>query len=217
VIYDELRKNSDFQAYSDLRSAGVGMVGVVHAGSAIDALQRLLLGGRVELGQVPSTVDTIVHIEDGRVAKVSALSLKVKLPTGMGGTQRDLARPVVEVRDFERGALEYEMFTFGGEKVVVPVRGVVTPTVKRGKRPVGKGVPGESVPVSVSYSKKKVTIYTGRKYSKQRIEIFADDLYLFTTVVGRNGESSIRIKTRQGSMLVDAMEEGANITAKIAE
>ncbi len=218
VIYDELRKNSDFQAYSDLRSAGVGMVGVVHAGSAIDALQRLLLGGRVELGQVPSTVDTIVHIEDGLVSKVSSLSLKVKLPTGMGGTQRDLARPVVEVRDFERGMLEYEMFTFGGEKVVVPVRGTVAPTLRGERRePKDRGVPGETVPVSVSYSKKKVTIYTGRKYSKQRIEIFAGDLYLFTTVVGRNGESSIRIKTRQGSMLVDAMEEGANITARIAE
>ncbi|MHA2046258.1 MAG: ATPase, T2SS/T4P/T4SS family [Candidatus Thorarchaeota archaeon] len=218
VIYDELRKNSDFQAYADLRSAGVGMVGVVHAGSAIDALQRLLLGGRVELGQVPSTVDTIVHIEDGQVSSVSSLSLKVKLPTGMGGTQRDLARPVVELRDFERGVLEYEMFTFGGEKVVVPVRGAGAPTVRGGRRaPKGRTVPGESVTVSVSYSKKKVTIYSGRKYSKQRIEIFAGDRYLFTSVVGRNGESSIRIKTRQGSMLVDAMEEGATITAKIAQ
>jgi ATPase len=218
VIYDELRKNSDFQAYADLRSAGVGMVGVVHAGSAIDALQRLLLGGRVELGQVPSTVDTIVHIEDGQVSSVSSLSLKVKLPTGMGGTQRDLARPVVELRDFERGVLEYEMFTFGGEKVVLPVRGVGAPTLRGGKRaPKDRSVPGETVPVSVSYSKKKVTIYSGRKYSKRRIEIFAGDLYLFTTVVGRNGESSIRIKTRQGSMLVDAMEEGATITAKIAQ
>ncbi len=218
VIYDEIRKNSDFQAYADLRSAGVGMVGVVHAGSAIDALQRLLLGGRVELGQVPSTVDTIVHIEDGQVSSVSSLSLKVKLPTGMGGTQRDLARPVVELRDFERGVLEYEMFTFGGEKVVLPVRGVGAPTLRGGKRaPKDRRVLGETVPVSVSYSKKKVTIYSGRKYSKQRIEIFAGDLYLFTTVVGRNGESSIRIKTRQGSMLVDAMEEGATITAKIAQ
>lgn len=217
VIYDELRKNSDFQAYSDLRSAGVGMVGVVHAGSAIDALQRLLLGGRVELGQIPSTVDTVVQIEDGRVAKVSALSLKVKLPTGMGGTQRDLARPVVEVREFERGFLEYEMFTFGGEKVVVPVRGGMIHTTDGRRKPRGRGVPGESVPISVSYNKKKVTIYSGRKYAKQRIEIFADDLYLFTTVVGRNGESAIRIKTRQGSMLVDAMEEGATVTAKIAQ
>ena len=217
VIYDELRKDSDFQAYSDLRSAGVGMVGVVHAGSAIDAIQRLILRGRVELGQLPSTVDTVIHIEAGRVAKVASMALKVKLPTGMGGSQRDLARPVVEVRDFERGLLEYEMFTFGGEKVVVPVRGGTAPVMKGGRRDVRRGTPGESLPVSVSYSKKKVTINAGRKYAKQRIEIFANDLYLLTTVVGRNGESAIRIKTRQGSMLVDAMEEDAKITAKVAQ
>ena len=216
VIYDELRKNSDFQAYSDLRSAGVGMVGVVHAGSAIDALQRLILGGRVELGQVPSTVDTIIHIEDGRVAKVTSTSLKVKLPTGMSSAQRDLARPVVEVRDFEQGILEYEMFSFGGERVVVPVRGPGAPTTGyAGREPRGRA--GESVPVSVSYSKKKVTIYAGRKYAKQRIEVFANEQYLLTTVIGRNGESAIRIKTRQGSAIVDAMEEGAAITAKVTE
>ncbi|MHA2004957.1 MAG: PINc/VapC family ATPase, partial [Candidatus Thorarchaeota archaeon] len=215
VVYDELRKNSDFQAYSDLRSAGVGMVGVVHAGSAIDALQRLILGGRVELGQIPSTVDTIVHIEDGNVAKVSSLSLKVKLPTGMSSSQRDLARPVVEVRNFDEGVLEFEMFSFGGEKVVVPVRGVIAP-MRRGER-ITRGAPGESVPVSVSYSKKKVTLVAGRKYAKQRIEVFADDIYLLTTVIGRNGESAIRIKTRQGKSIVDAMEEGAKITAKVAK
>ena len=216
VIYDELRKSSDFSAYADLRSAGVGMVGVVHAGSSIDAIQRLTLGGRVELGQLPSTVDTVIHIEAGRVAKVSSLSLKVKMPTGMSSSQRDLARPVVEVRDFELGLLEYEMFTFGGEKVVVPVRGSGRPSTTK-KPEYRRGKPGESIPVSVSYSKKKVTIYAGREYSKQRMEIFADDMYLTTTMIGRNGESSIRIKTRQGSMIVDAMEEGSTITAKIAE
>jgi ATPase len=131
VIYDELRKNADFQAYSDLRSAGVGMVGVVHAGSAIDAVQRLILGGRVELGQLPSTVDTVLHIEAGRVAKISSLTLKVKLPTGMGGSQRDLARPVIEIRDFEVGALEHEIFSFGGEKIIVPVRGGVRSEVRQ--------------------------------------------------------------------------------------
>lgn len=216
VVYDELRKNADFQAYSDLRSAGVGMVGVVHAGSSIDAIQRLILGGRVELGQVPSTVDTVIQIEAGRVSKVSSLSLKVKLPTGMSSSQKDLARPVIEVREFENGWLEYEMFSFGGEKVVVPVRGAA-PRFREREREYRRGVPGEKVPISVSYSNKKVTIYAGRKYKKQRIEIFADDQYLFTTVVGRNGESSIRIKTRQGSILVDALEEGATISARVAE
>ncbi|MFW9918179.1 MAG: ATPase, T2SS/T4P/T4SS family [Candidatus Thorarchaeota archaeon] len=216
VIYDELRKSSDFSAYADLRSAGVGMVGVVHAGSSIDAIQRLTLGGRVELGQLPSTVDTVIHIEAGRVAKVSSLSLKVKMPTGMSSSQRDLARPVVEVRDFELGVLEYEMFTFGGEKVVVPVRGGPRATMPRDQES-RRGRPGDTIPVKVSYSKKKVTIYAGPKHAKQRMELFADDSYLTTTMIGRNGESSIRIKTRQGSMIVDAMEEGATITAKVAE
>jgi len=217
VIYDELRKNADFQVYSDLRSAGVGMVGVVHAGSAIDSVQRLILGGRVELGQLPSTVDTVLHIEAGRVAKISSLSLKVKLPTGMGGSQRDLARPVIEIRDFEVGALEYEIFSFGGEKIIVPVRGGMRPEIRQRDWGPKRGAPGQSVPISVSYSKKKVTITAGRKFAKMRIEVFADDHYLLTTVIGRNGESSIRIKTRQGGALVDALEENSVITAKIAE
>ncbi len=217
VVYDELRKDSDFKAYADLRSAGVGMVGVVHAGSAIDAIQRLILGGRVELGQLPSTVDTVLHVEAGRVAKVASLSLKVKLPTGMSSQQRDLARPVVEVRDFERGALEYEMFSFGGEKVVVPVRGESRTAFGAPQAAVDRGAPGESVPVSVSYSHKKVTIYAGRKYAKMRLDVFANDQYILATVVGRNGEASIRIKTRQGSALVDALEESATITAKVTE
>lgn len=217
VVYDELRKDSDFKAYADLRSAGVGMVGVVHAGSAIDAIQRLILGGRVELGQLPSTVDTVLHIEAGRVAKVAALSLKVKLPTGMSSQQRDLARPVVEVRDFERGALEYEIFSFGGEKVVVPVRGESRTVFGAPQAAVDRGTPGENVPVSVSYSHKKATIYAGRKYAKMRLDVFANDQYILATVVGRNGEASIRIKTRQGSALVDALEEGATITAKVAQ
>ncbi|RDE11061.1 MAG: ATPase [Candidatus Thorarchaeota archaeon] len=217
VVYDELRKDADFKAYADLRSAGVGMVGVVHAGSAIDAIQRLILGGRVELGQLPSTVDTVLHVEAGRIAKVASLSLKVKLPTGMSSQQRDLARPVVEVRDFERGVLEYEMFSFGGEKVVVPVRGESRTVFGAPQATVDRGTPGENVPVSVSYSHKKVTLYAGRKYAKMRLDVFANDQYILATVVGRNGEASIRIKTRQGSALVDALEEGATITAKVTE
>ena len=217
VVYDELRKDSDFEAYTDLRSAGVGMVGVVHAGSAVDAIQRLILGGRMDIGQLPSTVDTVIHIEAGKVSKVALLTLRVKLPTGMSSSQRDLARPVVEVRDFETGWLEYEIFSFGGERVIVPVKGGGRPSTRKGREDIRRGIPGESVPVSVSYSKKKVTVYTGRKYAKQRIELYADDIYLFTTVVGRNGESSIRIKTKQGKLLVDALEDDETITAKVAE
>jgi ATPase len=35
--------------------------------------------------------------------------------------EQDLARPVIEIRDFETGTLEYEIYTFGEENVIVPV------------------------------------------------------------------------------------------------
>jgi len=92
----------------------------------------------------------------------------------------------------------------------------VMPYTARGEQR-RRGVPGETVPVSLSYSKKKVTVTAGRKYAKQRVELFAEDQYLLTTVIGGNGESSIRVKTRQGAAIVDAMEDGVKITAKIVE
>jgi ATPase len=37
-------------------------------------------------------------------------------------TEADLTRPVVEVRDFEDGKLDYEIYTYGEENVVIPVK-----------------------------------------------------------------------------------------------
>jgi ATPase len=75
--------------------------------------------GRVELGMVPHILDTIIFVRDGSIKKVYELTLTVKVPSGM--TEADLARPLVEVRDFESGVIEYEIYTFGDENVVVPV------------------------------------------------------------------------------------------------
>ncbi len=118
TIYDEVRKTKDFDIFADMRLAGVGMIGVVHASRPIEAVQRFVR--RIELGIVPQVVDTIIFISKGRVEKVYTLSLTVKVPTGM--TESDLARPVVEVRDFETGKLEYEIYTYGEETVVVPIK-----------------------------------------------------------------------------------------------
>ncbi|HKF27484.1 MAG TPA: ATPase, T2SS/T4P/T4SS family, partial [Nitrososphaera sp.] len=117
TIFDEVRRAHDFEVFADMRLAGVGMVGVVHASSPLDAIQRFM--GRVELGMVPHILDTIIFVKDGRIRKVYELTLTVKVPSGM--TEADLARPLVEVRDFESGAIEYEIYTFGDENVVVPV------------------------------------------------------------------------------------------------
>jgi ATPase len=117
TIFDEVRRAHDFEVFADMRLAGVGMVGVVHASSPLDAIQRFM--GRVELGMIPHILDTIIFVRDGEIKKVYELSLTVKVPTGM--TEADLARPLVEVRDFETGKIEYEIYTFGEENVVVPV------------------------------------------------------------------------------------------------
>ena len=117
TIYDEVRKTEDFRVFGDMRLAGVGMVGVVHATRAIDALQRLI--GRVELGLIPQIVDTVVYIEAGEVHTVYDVTTEVKVPAGM--TEEDLARPVITVKDFETGEPTFEIYTFNRQVVTVPV------------------------------------------------------------------------------------------------
>ena len=117
TIFDEVRRREDFRTFADLRLTGVGMVGVVHANSPLDAIQRFI--GKIELGIIPNVLDTVVFVKDGQIEKVYDLELKVKVPTGM--TESDLARPVIEIRNFTDNILEHEIYTFGEENVIVPV------------------------------------------------------------------------------------------------
>ncbi len=117
TIFDEVRRREDFTTFSDLRLTGVGMVGVIHANSPLDAIQRFI--GKIELGIIPNVLDTVIFVNKGDIEKVYDLELKVKVPTGM--TESDLARPVIEIRNFENNVLEHEIYTFGEENVIVPV------------------------------------------------------------------------------------------------
>jgi ATPase len=118
TFFDEMRNTDDFKLFADLRLAGVGMVGVVHATNPIDAIQRFL--GRIEMGVIPQIVDTVFFIKDGFVNKVLSLKMTVKVPSGM--TEADLARPIVVVNDFETGKEAYEIYSYGEQTVVVPVQ-----------------------------------------------------------------------------------------------
>ncbi len=159
TIFDEMRRTEDFQVFADMRLAGVGMIGVVHATRGIDALQRLV--GRVELGMIPQVVDTVVFIEAGNVKQVYEVEFTVKVPTGMG--DEDLARPVIEVREFDSKKLMFEIYSFGEQVVVMPVSEIITekPTWRLAARTLeyelGKLVKGSLV-VEVK-SDQKATIY----------------------------------------------------------
>ena len=124
VIFDEVRRARDFEIFADVRLAGVGLLGVTHANSALEAIQRLI--GKVELGLVSQVLDTIIHVEAGQIQQVLELRMTVKPPTGM---QEELARPVIEVVEFPSGKITHEMFAFGSEIAVVPVEGRTTTSV----------------------------------------------------------------------------------------
>ena len=117
TIFDEMRNTDDFKLFGDLRLSGVGMMGVVHATNPIDAIQRFI--GRIELGVIPHVIDTVVFIKDGQVAKTFSVQMEIKVPSGM--VEADLARPVVTVRDFETQKLEFELYSYGEETVVIPI------------------------------------------------------------------------------------------------
>jgi len=117
TIFDEIRKTKDFRVFADMRLAGVGMIGVVHSTNPVSAIQRFI--GRLELGTIPHVIDTVIYISAGKILKTYEIRMIVKVPSGM--KEADLARPVVEVRDYETKRLEYEIYTYGEENVVMPV------------------------------------------------------------------------------------------------
>ncbi len=118
VVYDEVRKSEDFIIFADMRLAGIGLIGVTHANRAIDAIQRFI--GRVELGMIPQIVDTVIHIEGGKIKQILEMFFTVKIPSGM--EEADLARPVIIVKDFHTKKDLYEIYTYGEQVVVMPVQ-----------------------------------------------------------------------------------------------
>jgi ATPase len=118
TLFDEMRNKDDFSLFADLRLSGIGLAGVVHATNPVDAIQRFV--GKIDLGVIPHVIDTVIFIKDGQINKILSLQIEVKVPSGM--TEADLARPIVTVKDFETGKLEYELYSYGEETVVVPVQ-----------------------------------------------------------------------------------------------
>jgi len=119
TVYDEVRNKSDFELYKDLRLTGIGLVGVIHATRAVDSIQRFL--GTIEMGIIPQVIDTVIYINKWAIEQIYNLQLTVKVPEGM--ESEDLARPVIIVTSFLTKQVEYEIYTFGEQIVVMPLLG----------------------------------------------------------------------------------------------
>lgn len=265
TIFDEVRKSEDFEVFADLRLAGVGMVGVVHAASPLDAIQRFI--GRLELGMIPHVLDTIIFVSSGEIRKVYELSLTVRVPTGM--YEQDLARPLIEVRDFESGTLEYEIYTFGEENVIVPIEhendsngvkrlaeervmeimrrfdkdaevhikgnkaivkvsksaipliiGKNGSTVKELERMLGISIDvepkvkslAESVRFSINEAGNSLYLIFDYDMVNKSIDVYINDDYLFSAVVGKKAKIKISKGSDIGKRLLQALMAGDKIT-----
>lgn len=138
VIFDELRKNEDFSVFADMRLAGLGMVGVIHANSVQDALQRF--SDREDFSVLSQILNTIVFLEKGVITKIYEVGFTIKVPEGMGNEMH--IRPVTTVTETETGTLVLDVFRYDGQTIVMPVvPGVPAVTAA----PVAKAVPVQSV------------------------------------------------------------------------
>ncbi|MBA4734632.1 MAG: Flp pilus assembly complex ATPase component TadA [Candidatus Poseidoniales archaeon] len=185
VIFDEVRRARDFEIFADVRLAGVGLLGVTHANSALEAIQRLI--GKVELGLVSQVLDTVLHVEAGKIQQVLELRMTVKPPSGM---QEELARPVIEVVEFPSGKVTHEMFAFGSELAVVPV------SESRQKKPLQQLA-------------QKQLIHTIRQWAGVHVRVqFTSDasatVYapknMISTLVGRGGDNVRALQEQLGGL-----------------
>lgn len=257
TLFDEMRNLDDFKLFADLRLSGIGLAGVVHATKAVDAIQRFI--GKMELGVIPQVIDTVLFIKGGKVQKILSLKMVVKVPTGM--TEEDLSRPIVEIRDFESDKLEYEIYSYGEETVVVPVdetkaknpmlelasrqiekefsniateiKAEVTgnrtvniyvpedeiarvigkdgETIKKLEKKIGLSINVESlkfeedkreIKFNNGENKKYVCFFVDPQFRSRTADIHVDDVYLFSSIIGKNGDINVNKKSKLGANLM---------------
>jgi ATPase len=200
TFFDEMRNTEDFRLFADMRLSGVGMIGVMHATKPIDAIQRCL--GRIELGVIPHVVDTVIFIKDGQVGAVYAVRMTVKVPSGM--TEADLARPVVEVTEFESGKPVFELYTYGEETVVIPVQA-------EGKKPAVQRLAADSLR---NYFKELVGRASVEMASDSKA-IVSVPASTMASLIGRGGERIQAIEKELGlSIDVRELEAGGPSAAE---
>ncbi|MHA1460378.1 MAG: ATPase, T2SS/T4P/T4SS family [Promethearchaeota archaeon] len=199
TIFDEVRTTKDFQIYADFRLSGVGMVGVVHSSSAIDAIQRFI--GRIELGMLPSIIDTIVFIKGGDISAVLIIKMTVKVPHGF--RDKDLARPVVEVRDFKTDRLAYEIYSFGQDIVINPINPIDHTSSFKGKEyyrgdKLIRRRKEKRIELDIKITKQKIILKASPEYASSNIVVFADGQEIFTGSLSRSSNITLSLSNKEG-------------------
>jgi len=112
----------------------------------------------------------------------------VKVPAGM--TEADLARPVIEVSNFETEKLEYEIYLFSRQIVVMPVRKAEKPETKRVWKFAAKEIEREVG----KYAKDALRV---EMLSDNRAKVYVSDRDI-SHVIGKGGKTIEKIEEALG-------------------
>ena len=185
------------------------MIGVIHATTAVDAIQRFI--GKVELGMIPSIIDTVIFMNKGEVSRVLALKTMVKVPHGL--QSEDLARPVVVVFDFLTGRPMFEIYTFGERTFVVPVTREAAKELYGSDEEMGRGEEkrGTILPYVVHVRKKSYVFDFGRGKAGRTVSAYLGSRFLFADMISRSGTIKVEKRSRLGKILKDAINHGQRL------
>jgi len=117
VIFDELRKNEDFEVFADMRLAGIGMIGIIHAVSPHEALQRF--ADRLDFSVLAQIFGSMIYVRDGQINQICSTAFSMKVPEGIDSDMQ--IRPVTTVSDIKTDQPVFEIFRYGTETIVLPV------------------------------------------------------------------------------------------------
>jgi ATPase len=117
VIFDELRRNEDFEVFADMRLAGIGMIGIIHAVSPHEALQRF--ADRLDFSVLAQIFGSMIYVRDGQIHQICSTAFSMKVPEGIDSDMQ--IRPVTTVSDVKTNLPIFEIFRYGTETIVLPV------------------------------------------------------------------------------------------------
>jgi len=169
---------------------------------------------------IPSIIDTIIFIQGGDISAVLTLKMTVKVPHGF--RDKDLARPVVEVRDFNNGQLSFEIYSFGQDVVINPINPIKSRGLQRDyerskdfssrRRGVSKK---ERIELEVIVKKEKLIIKAAPEFASQNIEIYADYQQIFTGSLSRKSEITLSLLIKEGRKILKEIDRNKDIYGKI--
>jgi predicted PilT family ATPase len=146
--------------------------------------------------------------------------MTVKVPTGFRDVE--LARPVVEVRDFHTHQLAFELYSFGQDVVVNPINPLKSKRSKRRSEDPSKfssfersSFKNEKIELNITVENDKLLIKADPEFASQNINIYAEEKLIFTGSLSRKSEMTLSLSNKEGKKLSKEIESQKDLYGRI--